>query len=125
MKDDTGEQFVAYFVPTDDCLSKRLLHEALTESAKTNAAGDELAQSTSKKEGGEEEEDKATAAVVPDDEPEDYLLLRNYNWTVKNKESAGYEQAYFFVLRNGHAYYNELETRVKLFRRRVGGVPQV
>ena len=41
----------------------------------------------------------------------DYVLSREYNWNVKNKASKGYEETYFFVMRDGGVFYNELETR--------------
>lgn len=41
----------------------------------------------------------------------DYVLAREYNWNVKNKLSKGYEETYFFVVREDGIYYNELETR--------------
>lgn len=41
----------------------------------------------------------------------EYLLAREYNWNVKNKLSKGYEETYFFVLRDDGVFYNELETR--------------
>lgn len=52
-----------------------------------------------------------------DDEYE-YKMAREYNWTVKNKNHRGYEENYFFVLRDDCVYYNELETRVRLSKRR-------
>lgn len=48
----------------------------------------------------------------------EHQLEREYNWTVKNKATKGYEQEnYFFVVRDGFVYYNELESRVRLVRR--------
>ena len=41
----------------------------------------------------------------------DYVLAREYNWNVKNKASRGYEENYFFVMKDDGVYYNELETR--------------
>jgi len=38
---------------------------------------------------------------------------------VKTKASKGYEENYFFVMRQDGIYYNELETRVRLNKRRV------
>uniref|UniRef100_A0A671S1N5 RNA polymerase II-associated factor 1 homolog n=1 Tax=Sinocyclocheilus anshuiensis TaxID=1608454 RepID=A0A671S1N5_9TELE len=49
----------------------------------------------------------------------DYKIAREYNWNVKNKASKGYEENYFFIFRDGDGvYYNELETRVRLSKRR-------
>ena len=45
----------------------------------------------------------------------DYKLAREYNWTVKNKASKGYEENYFFVFRPEGVFYNELETRYEIF----------
>lgn len=78
--DESGEQFVAYFLPTEDTLRKR-------------------------KRDAQEEVD------YMDDDEYDYLMAREYNWNVKNKASKGYEENYFFVVRNDAVYYNELETR--------------
>lgn len=50
-----------------------------------------------------------------------YFLAREYNWNVKNKASRGYEETYFFVFRNDSVTYNELETRVRLSKRRKVG----
>ena len=41
----------------------------------------------------------------------DYTLAREYNWNVKNKASKGYEETYFFLMKEDGVYYNELETR--------------
>ncbi|KAK6296675.1 hypothetical protein J4Q44_G00328170, partial [Coregonus suidteri] len=55
---------------------------------------------------------------MPDD-LYDYKIAREYNWNVKNKASKGYEENYFFIFRDGDGvYYNELETRVRLSKRR-------
>ena len=86
--DDSGEQFVAYFLPTDETRSKR----------KTDA--DE----------GKEYEDEAEY---------EYKMAREYNWNVKSKASKGYEENYFFVRREEGIFYNELETRVRLTKRRL------
>ncbi|KAK2160811.1 hypothetical protein LSH36_127g19017 [Paralvinella palmiformis] len=93
MVDDSGDQFVAYFLPTEDTLQKR--HRDMEH----NTDYDET------------------------DEYE-YMLAREYNWNVKNKLSKGYEETYFFVFKPEGVYYNELETRVRLSKRRkVGGGP--
>ncbi|XP_074075085.1 RNA polymerase II-associated factor 1 homolog [Macrotis lagotis] len=88
MMDEEGNQFVAYFLPVDETMRKR-------------------------KRDQEEEMDYA-----PDD-VYDYKIAREYNWNVKNKASKGYEENYFFIFREGDGvYYNELETRVRLSKRR-------
>ncbi|KAL5009065.1 hypothetical protein ScPMuIL_014646 [Solemya velum] len=89
--DESGEQFVAYFLPTDETMTKR----------KRDAENE--------------------VEYVQDDDYE-YMLAREYNWNVKNKLSRGYEETYFMVFREDGVYYNELETRVRLSKRRkVGG----
>uniref|UniRef100_A0A667XXE4 RNA polymerase II-associated factor 1 homolog n=1 Tax=Myripristis murdjan TaxID=586833 RepID=A0A667XXE4_9TELE len=88
MMDEEGNQFVAYFLPNEETLRKR-------------------------KRDMEEEMD-----YMPD-ELYDYKIAREYNWNVKNKASKGYEENYFFIFRDGDGvYYNELETRVRLSKRR-------
>uniref|UniRef100_A0A8B9NAK1 RNA polymerase II-associated factor 1 homolog n=1 Tax=Accipiter nisus TaxID=211598 RepID=A0A8B9NAK1_9AVES len=88
MMDEEGNQFVAYFLPVEETLRKR-------------------------KRDQEEEIDYAPEDVY------DYKIAREYNWNVKNKASKGYEENYFFIFREGDGvYYNELETRVRLSKRR-------
>lgn len=49
-----------------------------------------------------------------DDEGEyEYKMFREYNWNVKSKASKGYEENFFFVIRETGIFYNELETRYK------------
>merc|ERR1719264_1106435 len=78
--DESGEQFVAYFLPTEDTLKER---------------------------------------DYDDDGEYEYKMFREYNWNVKSKASKGYEENFFFVVRNGGIFYNELETRVRLSKRRL------
>ncbi|XP_051168630.1 RNA polymerase II-associated factor 1 homolog [Leptopilina boulardi] len=85
--DESGEQFVAYFLPQEDTLDKR---------KRDQMAGIEYAE----------------------DEEYDYKMAREYNWNVKSKSSKGYEENYFLVMREDGVYYNELETRVRLNKRR-------
>lgn len=88
MMDEEGNQFVAYFLPHEETLRKR-------------------------KRDVDEELD-----YMPE-ELYDYKIAREYNWNVKNKASKGYEENYFFIFRDGDGvYYNELETRVRLSKRR-------
>ncbi|KAG1944185.1 RNA polymerase II-associated factor 1 homolog [Pimephales promelas] len=88
MMDEEGNQFVAYFLPNEDTMRKR-------------------------KRDVEEDLD-----YMPD-EVYDYKIAREYNWNVKNKASKGYEENYFFIFRDSDGvYYNELETRVRLSKRR-------
>ena len=86
--DESGEQFVAYFLPTDETMAKRA--EDMTE-------------------GGEYKEDMEY----------EYKMAREYNWNVKSKASKGYEENFFFLFRGDGVYYNELETRVRLSKRRM------
>ncbi|KAK2186495.1 hypothetical protein NP493_198g03023 [Ridgeia piscesae] len=91
MVDESGDQFVAYFLPSDETLTKR-------------------------------KRDVEENVDYVDEEEYDYALAREYNWNVKNKASKGYEETYFFVFRDDGVYYNELETRVRLSKRRkIGG----
>lgn len=90
MEDESGDQFVAYFLPTKETLTKR----------KTESHGNQPAE----------------------DEEYDYKLAREYNWNVKNKAIKGFEENYFFVFREGEGvFYNELQTRVRLNKRRKRG----
>lgn len=90
MVDEEGDQFVAYFLPTEETRKKR-------------------------KRDVEEEMDYSP------EETYDYKLAREYNWNVKNKASKGYEENYYFVFREDGVFYNELETRVRLSKRRARG----
>ncbi|KAK6047891.1 hypothetical protein COOONC_14604, partial [Cooperia oncophora] len=88
MQDDDGEQFVAHFIPTVETLQKTL-HD--------------------KEEGRSFEE----GAVY------EHILNREYTWTVKNKNTKGFERDNYFVYyKDGCFHYNELETKVRLARRR-------
>lgn len=88
MMDEEGNQFVAYFLPNEETIRKR-------------------------KRDCEEGVDYMAEDLY------DYKIAREYNWNVKNKASKGYEENYFFIFRDGDGvYYNELETRVRLSKRR-------
>lgn len=90
MEDESGDQFVAYFLPTKDTLTKRQVESVGNEPN--------------------------------DDEEYEYKLAREYNWNVKNKAIKGFEENYFFVFReNEGVFYNELQTRVRLNKRRGRG----
>ncbi|CAG0883333.1 unnamed protein product [Darwinula stevensoni] len=86
--DESGEQFVAYFLPTEDTLEKR-------------------------------RKDFQEGVEYKDDEEYEYRMAREYNWNVKNKASGGYEENHFFISRPDGMYYNTLETRVRLTKRRL------
>lgn len=85
--DESGEQFVAYFLPTENTLEKRRA-------------------------------DIASGVLYEDDQEYEYKMAREYNWNVKSKASKGYEENYFLVFRQDGVSYNELETRVRLNKRR-------
>jgi RNA polymerase II-associated factor 1 len=88
MVDENGEQFVAYFMPTQETIQKR-------------------------------DEDKKLEIPYRDGEEYEYVMAKDYNWTVKSKASKGYEESYFFVVRPGNGvFYNEIETRIRLNKRR-------
>ncbi|KAK7605345.1 hypothetical protein V9T40_007203 [Parthenolecanium corni] len=87
VQDESGEQFVAYFLPTEGTLVKR-------------------------------RQDVEESRPYEEDFEYEYMMAREYNWTVKSKASKGYEENYFLVVRNEGAYFNELETRVRLSKRR-------
>ncbi|KAI6651483.1 RNA polymerase II-associated factor 1-like [Oopsacas minuta] len=46
-----------------------------------------------------------------------YKLEREYNWSFLNKVK-GYEDSYFFVMKDDCIFYNELSSRIKLNKRR-------
>lgn len=85
--DESGEQFVAYFLPTEGTREKRRT-------------------------------DCTNEVPYEDDADYEYKMAREYNWNVKSKASKGYEENYFLVIRDEGVYYNELETRVRLSKRR-------
>ncbi|KAL7039375.1 hypothetical protein ACKWTF_009889 [Chironomus riparius] len=85
--DESGEQFVAYFLPTEDTLEKRRIDFSMERS-------------------------------YEDETEYEYKMAREYNWNVKSKLSKGYEENYFLIIREDGVYYDELETRVRLSKRR-------
>ncbi|TPP65836.1 RNA polymerase II-associated factor 1 [Fasciola gigantica] len=87
MVDESGDHFVAYFLPTESTKQLRRLDAENRIPYTENAAYE-------------------------------YELAREYNWNVKNKTMANYEENYFFVFRKDGVFYNELETRVRLSKRR-------
>lgn len=87
MDSESGEQFVAYFLPTPETLQKR-------------------------------QRDAENGIHYDPEDQYEYKQTREYTWSVKNKSTRGYDQNYFFVIRDGALYYNELETRVRLTKRR-------
>ena len=56
-------------------------------------------------------EDMVSGREYEDDGEYEYKMFREYNWNVKSKASNGYEENFFFVVREDGIYYNELETR--------------
>ncbi len=93
MVDETGDHFVVYFLPTEETKQQR-------------------------------RQDAENHTLYSADASYEYEKAREYNWNVKNKTMANYEENYFFVFRKedkdgpAGAYYNELETRVRLSKRR-------
>merc|ERR1712156_458722 len=63
--------------------------------------------------------DHAMEREYDEDTEYEYKMSREYNWNVKSKANKGYEENYFVVERNGGLFYNELETRVRLSKRRL------
>merc|ERR1712029_535082 len=92
--DESGEQFVAYFLPTDETMAKR-------------------------------SEDMTEGVEYKEDAEYEYKMAREYNWNVKSKASKGYEENFFFLFRGDGVYYNELETRVRLSKRRLKAGQQI
>merc|ERR1719427_1398172 len=92
--DESGGQFVAYFLPTDETIIKRL-------------------------------EDMTEGVEYKEDTEYEYKMAREYNWNVKSKASKGYEENFFFLFRGDGVYYNELETRVRLSKRRLKAGQQI
>ena len=86
--DESGEQFVAYFLPAEDTMNKRKV-------------------------------DELEGRDYTEEQEYEYNMAREYNWNVKNKATKDYDENYFFVWRDDCVCYNELETRVKLSKRRV------
>merc|ERR1719391_750105 len=86
--DESGEQFVAYFLPTEETMEKRAT-------------------------------DASMMREYDDEQDYEYKMAREYNWIVKSKANKGYEENYFMVQREDGFYYNELETRVRLSKRRL------
>ncbi|VDK86129.1 unnamed protein product [Litomosoides sigmodontis] len=94
MMDEEGEQFVTYFLPSKGTLDKRL-------------------------------KDAEKGLEFDSDYVYEYQSVRDYNWLVRNKSTKGYEQDNFlFTIRDGAVYYNELETKVSLSRRKIKRIRQ-
>ncbi|CAF0914392.1 unnamed protein product [Rotaria sordida] len=55
------------------------------------------------------------------DESYDFKLIREYNWNRKDKTMSGFEENYFLSVKDDSIVYNELETRVRLSKRRAAG----
>merc|ERR1712066_187215 len=60
-----------------------------------------------------------------DDAEYEYKMAREYNWNVKSKASKGYEENFFFLFREDGVFYNELETGVRLSKRRLKAGQQI
>lgn len=100
------------------------------------AKGDQMAQAIIRGMADEDNNDQFVAYFLPteitmaerlidqsnnrdytEDKEYEYKLTREYNWNFKTTQ--GYEENYFFVFRDDAVYYNSLETRVKLNKRRI------
>jgi hypothetical protein len=44
-----------------------------------------------------------------------YKLIREYTWSVKTKSNSGYEENFYFLMKDSGVYYNQLETRLVKF----------
>merc|ERR1719360_428764 len=55
----------------------------------------------------------------------EYKMAREYNWNVKSKQSKGYEENFFLLFRDHGIFFNELETRVRLSKRRLKAGQQI
>ncbi|XP_074106656.1 RNA polymerase II-associated factor 1 homolog [Cotesia typhae] len=62
--------------------------------------------------------DFAAGVEYEDDEEYKYKMAKEYNWNVIQKGANGNEDNYFLVMRNDGVYYNELDTLVRLRKRR-------
>lgn len=83
------EHLAAYFTPTKETVIKQQLQED-------------------------------TGIFYDENEEYEYKLTREYDWNVKSKRNLNYKENYFFIEsahRNAY-YYNELETHVRLSRRK-------
>uniref|UniRef100_A0A8C0WG20 RNA polymerase II-associated factor 1 homolog n=1 Tax=Castor canadensis TaxID=51338 RepID=A0A8C0WG20_CASCN len=117
MMDEEGNQFVAYFLPVEETLKKRKRdqEEEMDYAPDDVFVGRGRAVGTEKPSLSPPGTDRLTLPSLR----YDYKIAREYNWNVKNKASKGYEENYFFIFREGDGvYYNELETRVRLSKRR-------
>lgn len=58
--------------------------------------------------------------IIPhgEDDQYEYNFEREYNWNVMKAAPKGYEDSYFFIIRNRGVYYNMFHTRVRLTKRR-------
>ena len=88
--DKDGEEFVAYFLPTEETLEKQ-------------------------------KRDQENEQEYTDEESYEFKLTREYTWVIKSKRNDGYEENYYFIVRDDGVFYNELETRVRLNKRRSKG----
>jgi RNA polymerase II-associated factor 1 len=52
------------------------------------------------------------------DDEYDFKMTREYTWNIKTKDSQDYEENYFFVIKDSGVFYNELEFRIRMNKRR-------
>jgi RNA polymerase II-associated factor 1 len=66
-----------------------------------------------------------TGEPLEEDERLEYKLGREYIWSIRNEATRNFEPNYFFCFRDGKAYYNCMDTNVKLTRRlKSGDIPE-
>ena len=86
--DEAGEQFVAYFLPTEETMAKRRSDQ---DEGKDYTDDAEYEYKMARLEGVKL---YFEALIVY------RLSCREYNWNVKSKASKGYEENFFFLFRS-------------------------
>ena len=85
--DEAGEQFVAYFLPTDETLAKRR-----SDQEEGRDYTDDAEYEYKMARWGLESVPSFKIALL-------IFTHREYNWNVKSKASKGYEENFFFLFR--------------------------
>lgn len=62
--------------------------------------------------------DDANEVDYDADDEYDFKMAREYTWNIKTKDSQDYEENYFFVIKDSGVFYNELEFRIRMNKRR-------
>lgn len=65
--------------------------------------------------------DEENSQEYTEDDAYEFKLTREYTWVIKSKRNDGYEENLFFIMRDDGVFYNELETRIRLSKRRSKG----